>query len=259
MAETVAFVGGGRIVRILLAGWMRAGNSFAEVRVSDPDSNAIARLQTQFSGLPIRAGILANVAKSPLVFLAVHPPVLEKVCRELAASLSAETIVVSLAPKITLSRLRDWLGGDFALARVIPNAGSYLGQGYNPVCFGPTVNQQQRERILALLRPLGIAPVVEERFLEAYAIVTAMGPTYFWPQLYELRSFLNQVGISDDAAKVALDAMLRGTIAVMFENGLSENEVMDLIPVKPLADIEASLRESYRTKLRELWEKLRSQ
>lgn len=259
MLETVGFVGGGRIVRILLAGWMRTGKTFTEVRVSDPDSNTIARLQAQFSGLMIGSGSLADVAKLPLLFLAVHPPVLEKVCRELAASLAPETVVVSLAPKVTLGRLREWLGGDFALARAIPNAGSYVGQGFNPVCFGHGVNEQQREEILDLFQALGAAPVVEESLLEAYAIVTGMGPTYFWPQLYELRAFLHEVGISDATAKVALDAMLRGTIAVMFESGLAENEVMDLIPVKPLAEIEASVRESYRTKLREFREKLRPQ
>ena len=259
MAGTIGFVGAGRIARILMAGWMRAGEKFAEVRVSDPDAEAIERLVKLGGEGGIKATTLQEVGKTSVLFLAVHPPVLEKVCRELAAHLGAETIVISLAPKFTLARLREWLGGDVPLARMIPNAGSYVGKGFNPVCFGPTLSEQQREAILALLRPLGMTPIVDEALLEAYAISAGMGPTYFWPQLYELRSFLQEAGMSDDDVRIALNEMLQGTISVMFESGLSEKEVMDLIPVKPLADIEASLREAYRSKLREFMGKLRPQ
>jgi pyrroline-5-carboxylate reductase len=259
MAGTLGFVGAGRIARILMAGWMRAGEKFEEVRVSDPDAEAIQRLVKLCGQGGIKAATLQDVAKASFLFLAVHPPVVEKVCRELAAHLGAETIVISLTPKFTLARLREWLDGDVPLARVIPNAGSYVGMGFNPVCFGPTLGEQQREAILALLRPLGTTPLVSEALLEAYAISTGMGPTYFWPQLYELRSFLQEAGMSDDEVKVALNEMLRGTVSVMFESGLSEQEVMDLIPVKPLADVAPSLRDAYRTKLREFMGKLRPQ
>lgn len=259
MAGTIGFVGGGRIARILLAGWMRAGEMFDEVRVSDPSADAVERLKKQFDRVRIKPGTLPEVARVPVLFLAVHPPVMENVCRELSTNLSPETVVVSLAPKFTLAKLSDWLGKNVPLARVIPNAGSYVGKGFNPVCFGASLSEQQRASVLALLRPVGMAPVVDEALLEPYAITTGMGPTYFWPQLYELKSFLREVGMSDEQAKMALSEMLQGTISVMFESGLSENEVMDLIPVKPLADMETALREAYRTKLKEFLGKLRPQ
>ncbi len=63
------------------------------------------------------------------------------------------------------------------------------------VAFGPGLSPADREVLQGLLAPLGECPEVEERHLEAYAIVTAMGPTYFWPQLYELRALAESFGL----------------------------------------------------------------
>jgi len=258
MVSAVGFVGGGRIARILLAGWLRAGKTLREVRVCDPDSLAIERLKP-LGGSTVTPATVQDVAKSPVVFLAVHPPVMEKVCRELAGSLEHETIVVSLAPKITFSRLREWLNRHSALARAIPNAASYVGKGFTPVALEASLGAQQREEVLTLFQSLGMTVTVNENVLEAYAIVTGMGPTYLWPQLFELRSFLRETGLPDEAIHVALGEMIQGAVSVMFESDLSEEQIMDLIPVKPLADIEPSLRETYHTRLREFLAKLRPQ
>jgi pyrroline-5-carboxylate reductase len=51
--------------------------------------------------------------------------------------------------------------------------------------------------------------------------------------------------------------MLKGAIETIDESGLSPDEVMDLIPVKPLGEDEAAIRNAYRTKLTGLYQKLK--
>jgi pyrroline-5-carboxylate reductase len=43
----------------------------------------------------------------------------------------------------------------------------------------------------------------------------------------------------------------------MRDAGLDAAQVMDLIPVKPLADVEPTLLEAYRTKLKAIFEKIK--
>jgi pyrroline-5-carboxylate reductase len=43
----------------------------------------------------------------------------------------------------------------------------------------------------------------------------------------------------------------------MFKSGLTPNEVMDLIPVKPIGEHEAQIAEIYKTKLIGLFEKIK--
>jgi pyrroline-5-carboxylate reductase len=43
----------------------------------------------------------------------------------------------------------------------------------------------------------------------------------------------------------------------MFKSGLAQNEVIDLIPVKPIGENEAQINEIYRSKLPALFEKIK--
>jgi pyrroline-5-carboxylate reductase len=171
--------------------------------------------------------------------------------------LQEDALLVSLAPKLPMSRLSDLLGGFDRIARVVPNAASIVGKGYNPVAFGAGLTDADKDGIRRLLTPLGDLPEVAEEQLEAYAIVTAMGPTYFWPQLYELQALATSFGLPADDAMQGIERMISGAVATMKESGLSAAEVQDLIPVKPLAQAEAAMVEAYRTELTGLMAKLK--
>ena len=112
--------------------------------------------------------------------------------------------------------------------------------------------------VLALFAPLGACPEVAEDTLEAYAIVAAMGPTYLWYQLYQLIDLGTEFGLTREAAAAAVAAMVDGASATMTATGMAPDEVMDLVPVKPLAAIEPTVREAYARTLGELHGKLKS-
>jgi len=111
--------------------------------------------------------------------------------------------------------------------------------------------------VLELLSALGACPQVAEADLETYAILTAMGPTYLWFQLYELLDLATSFGLGDEDARRALQAMVEGTLTTMEQSGLTAAEVMDLVAVRPLGDEEASILELYRSKLPALFARLR--
>ncbi len=251
---SVGFIGGGRVARIMLEGWLRTDAMPARVVVSDPDAAALERLRSRY---PVEPGDNCRAAEQDVVFVGLHPPVMAGVAAEIRDSLRSDAVVVSLAPKITVSRLTELLGGFDRIARVNPNAPSYVGAGFNPVAFGPALVDQDREAVLRLLAPLGESPVVDEATIEAYAITSAMGPTYLWFQLYELRALAESFGLTREAAETAIDRMVRGALDAMWRSELSPAEVMDLVPVHPLGDAEPAIVEAYRTKLAAVAERIR--
>lgn len=257
MGPSVGFVGGGRIVRIMLDGWRRAGYWPGHVVVSDPDAKATAALRSGDGDLVTVQGENRLAAAQEIVFLAVHPPALRTVCAELSGRIPAASLVVSLAPKLTLAEISAALGGLGRLARVIPNAPSLVGAGFNPTSFTPHVTQTERRTLLDLLTPLGACPQVEERDLEAYALLTGMGPTYLWFQVYELLALAERFGLSRAAAVDALVAMVAGAVRTVAESGLSPTAVMDLVPVRPLADDEEMVKNAYRARLAAVFERIR--
>ena len=254
--KTLGFVGAGRIVRIILEGWRRANAFPAKVLVSDSDAGALASLKARFPGLET-AGDSKAVAAQDLVFLAVHPPAMAAVAEAIRESVKPDAIVVSLAPKFTLAKLNGLLGGFARVARVIPNAPSLVNFGLNPTAFAAALSEPDKASIVALLSPLGECPEVAEEKLEAYAILAAMGPTYLWFQLQALREVAATFGLSETEIAPALKRMVCGATRTLLESGLPPAEVMDLIPVKPLAEMEAQVGEMYRTRLPALYQKIK--
>jgi pyrroline-5-carboxylate reductase len=254
--KSIGFVGGGRVTSILLSGWRRAEAMPGKATVFDCSDQALASLKVKAPEIAT-TGDMAEAASQDVVFLAVHPPVIKDVLPQLKPHLQTGAVLVSLAPKFTIAKLSEMLGSFGRIVRMIPNAPSVVGKGLNPVAFAPVIEAGDRSAIFQMLQPLGDCPEVPEEQLEAYAIIAAMGPTYFWPQLYELKSLAKSFGLSEEAAMEAMDKMLWGTVATMKDSGLSGEQVQDLIPVKPMAEETAALVVAYRQKLTGLMEKIR--
>ena len=254
--QTVGFVGGGRITAIFLEALGGKGLDLDRVTVSDTEPEVLAKRKEQFPAITTTPDNRA-AASCQRIFLALHPPSAKAALPGLAGVLSPDAVVVSLAPVLTFEKLGALLGGFDRLARVIPNAPSVVGAGYNPVAFADALSADERAEIETLLDGLGAHPVVPEKTLEAYAILAAMGPTYFWFQWQELRELAGSFGLGAAEADAALKAMLDGAAQTFFDPGRSYEDVADLVPVKPLADAEPQIRQAYSDTLGALYRKLR--
>jgi pyrroline-5-carboxylate reductase len=224
------------------------------ILVNEPDDAAFATLVDLCPD--VQRSSLDALGAAEVVFLALHPPVFASALPALRRCLDAKAIVVSLAPKISLAALAAGLG-TVRVARMIPNAPSIIGHGYNPVAFADGIDAAARETLSTLSAPWGPCPEVAERDLEGYAILTGMGPTYFWYQFQALREVAAQMGLSVERADDALQQMLDGALATLLQSGLPPAAVMDLIPVRPLQAIEESVTAAYGTALPALFAKIR--
>lgn len=250
------FIGGGRVTYFLLKALADRNALPEKIIVSDPNEVARARVQA-ISPQRIQAVQDNHLAvQAEVVFLAVHPPVIKEVIEAIKAKLEPQAILISLAPVFKIEKLSALLGGFNRIVRMIPNAPSMIHQGYNPVAFGSGITGDEKSWLMNLFSHWGEAPEVAEQKLEAYAIVTAMGPTYFWPQWVKLEALGKSFGLNDAELKSGMTAMLMGAVALMYQSNLSPEQAMDLIPVYPMKDHEAKMKELFENTLVPLFQKL---
>ena len=255
--KTLGFIGGGRVTRIILEGLRREQNLPAQIVVADPNLAPLAKLKERFPQIDVAPGDNTKAAAQDIVFLAVHPPAMGEAAGQIKSFLRTESIVVSLAPKFTIAKLSELLGGFERIVRVIPNAPSVIGAGHNPMAFAAVLTPADREAVTSLFAVLGDHPEVAESKLEGYALLTGMGPTYLWFQMQTLRELAQGFGLTEADVTPALKRTVCGAARTLLESGLSPSEVMDLIPVKPLSEMEASVIEMYRTRLPALYQKIK--
>lgn len=254
--KSIGFIGGGRIARVMLAGWQRANALPANITVYDPAPAALDALKAAFPSIKVTAN-LASAAACDVVLLATHPPVMADTLKAIAPALRKDAILVSLAPKFTIAKMQELLGGFDRLARSNPNAPSLVNKGNNPLVFSPTLGTAERAAITGLWAPLGACPEVDEAKIEAYALITAMGPTYLLFQIQALRELAVQFGLTQAEADEGIRRMLDGAAATLLDSGLAPADAMNLVPVKPLAEMEPTVLELYRTRLPALFAKIK--
>jgi pyrroline-5-carboxylate reductase len=255
--KTVGFIGGGRITRILLNGFKNANVSFENIFVYETNETVLSALKKDYPQIESSGTDSSKAASADWVFLALHPPVLMETLNTVKSSIRKDALVISLAPKITLDKIHSVLPDVTNLARMNPNAGTYVNKGFNPVCFTGNTDKAIIRDFLEVFEKLGKVPVVPENQIEAYAVVSAMGHTYFWFQLHLLKELGQSYGLSEKEANESISTMLWGTSETLFNSGLNYERVIDLVPVKPLSEHENTIKDFYRTSLNTIFQKIK--
>jgi pyrroline-5-carboxylate reductase len=254
-AKTLGFIGGGRITKILLQAFQNRNAKFSGIVVADTNNEVSTNLKKLFPYVQI--GNASSAAAQDVVFIALHPPVIMDTLELLKNDFKSSANVISLAPKITLAKISSKLDRVRNFTRLIPNATSYINEGYNPVCFSADFDQKEKKEILEVLSMLGKTFEVSEEKLESYAIMSAMLPTYFWFQWKELAEIGQKIGLTETESQNSIHETLLASLKIMYKSALTPLEVMDLIPVKPIGEHESQITEIYKTKLISLFDKIK--
>jgi pyrroline-5-carboxylate reductase len=256
--QSIGFIGGGRVTRIFLHAFKNSNVTLGKIAVYDPNTESLVKLKKCFSGIACQNDNVESAASCDFVFLAVHPPIMMETLTNIKPFLSKNTLIISLAPKITIKKITEVLDGFQAIARVNPSAPGIINQGINPVVFSEMVNYEQKNNLTDLLLILGKAPIVPEQKIEAYAMINAMGPTYFWFQFKKLEELAISFGMDEVEAKNVISEMINASVNTLFSSSLSSEDVMDLIPVKPIGEFEETIKSFYNRNLNAIYEKIKS-
>jgi len=250
--KTIGFIGAGRVTNIFLQAFKNRNISLKNVAVFDTNLEVSEKLKQKFPEITITD--LKTVSSKEIVFIALHPPVIMDSLNSIKDFVNKTSVFISLAPKITIEKISSVLGNQ-NIVRLIPNATSVINQGYNPVTFAPEFGN--KKEMMELFLVLGKTFETDESKLEAYAIASAMLPTYFWFQWYEMVQIAEQIGLTHAEAKETVQETLIASLDVMFKSGLKPAEVIDLIPVKPIGENEVQIKEILQTKLIGLFNKIK--
>ncbi len=119
-----------------------------------------------------------------------------------------------------------------------------------------------------------IETCVNTEAARADLVVLAVHPPVMKDVLTEIRGAVNEsaavlslapkvtaaaIGLRPEAADQAILKMVGGAAELLLASGRPAAKVMDMVPVKPLKDDEASITAVYRAKLSSLYEKIRAQ
>jgi pyrroline-5-carboxylate reductase len=230
----ILLLGAGRMGGALLAGWKRAGAfppdalmirdpyPTPEVRASgaliDPDPAAMSRAKT--------------------VLLMVKPQIWREAAAEVAASLAADAVVVSIAAGVASADIAAAFGGR-RVARVMPTTAAAIGQGTASI-FAP--DAEARARAHALFAPVGtVVDLDDEDLMHAATAVSGSAPAYLYAFVEALEAAGVSLGLDPAAARDLARATIAGAAALMADSGAEAAELRRQV-TSPGGTTEAALK-----------------
>jgi pyrroline-5-carboxylate reductase len=222
---TLAFIGAGNMARAIIGGLISNGFPAGNIRASSPTLSRLSDLAEQ--GLFVTADNKEAMKSADIVVLAVKPQMLKAVLQPLAA-LAAENkpLFISVAAGITSSSINQWLGGDQAIVRCMPNTPALVKMGANGLYANEQASPTQRSQAENVLAATGLTLWVEqEEQLHAVTAVSGSGPAYYFLFMEAMIASAQKQGLTKDVATQLTLQTARGAAEMALQSDVDPAEL----------------------------------
>ena len=171
-------------------------------------------------GIQITDSNLEVVEKSEVIVLAVKPQFYEEVLKEIRYMVTPEHVLISLAPGKTIDQLKQNLGNDKRIVRVMPNTPAMIGEGMTGVSVKQgELSGEEMDEIKKLFDACGKTEFIEERLMDAVVCASGSSPAFVYQFIEALADSAVRYGMPRKQAYVFAAQAVKGAAAMVLETG----------------------------------------
>jgi pyrroline-5-carboxylate reductase len=174
----IAILGAGKMGEALLSGMLRAGIAPAGV-IAAARRDERARALADSYGIDV-VGAQAAAMKAQTLVITVKPQDMAALLDEIAPSLNANQLVISVAAGITTGFIESRLPVDAAVVRVMSNTPVLVDEAMSVISAGRFAGEPHLRLTEELLRPVGKVLRIPESQQDAATALSGSGPAYVY-------------------------------------------------------------------------------
>jgi pyrroline-5-carboxylate reductase len=174
----IAILGAGKMGEALLSGLLRAGVAPSEVIAAARRTDRTDALRDSY-GIAVSGAAEAARMADTLV-ITVKPQDMAALLDEIAPSVSAGQLVISVAAGITTGFIEARMGADVAVVRVMSNTPVLVDEAMSVISAGRHADERHLRRTEELLRPVGKVARIPESQQDAATALSGSGPAYVY-------------------------------------------------------------------------------
>lgn len=210
---------GESIIRgLLAAGW------------EEGELSAAVRRENRLHDVEVALGVECHLdpcdalAGRGVVVISVKPRDVEKLLSQIAGSVGADQVVVSMAAGVPLSVYENLLG-DVPVIRAMPNTPALVREGVTAMALGAHVTDDHAARARRALEAVGLVEVLDESVLDAVTAVSGTGPAYVFLLAEALIESAIREGLPRDVAESFVHRTVRGAGHLLTETDVPASEL----------------------------------
>jgi pyrroline-5-carboxylate reductase len=227
----IAFLGAGSMAKAVLAGLLkpevtveggiRTTNRSAAKAAELADAEGVTAWATETEP---NANKLA-VTGAGIVIVAVKPPMVPDLLRDIADSLAPGTLVVSVAAGVTVATFESLLPANVAVIRSMPNTPAVVGMAVTGLSAGTRSTPEQMALATALFETVGEVLVVPEDKIDALSTISGSGPAYVFYLIEQLTLTAIDKGFTPEQAATMVNGTFLGASALLAVSDLTPGEL----------------------------------
>ena len=219
----------------------------SEIFVSDPNTAAHAKFQEKGIAVSAENGF---ALQGDIVILAVKPFIIcdmlsSLVQREGTAALKNK-VLASIAAGVTVQEIKDALGFDAKVVRIMPNTPAMVLEGMSVLARECSpASQEEFAAVERIFNAVGRTEVLPESMLNAVTSVSGSSPAYVYMMIEAMADAAVRDGIARDMAyRLAAQSVL-GSAKMVLETGKHPGELKDMVcsprgtTIEAVAELEA--------------------
>lgn len=199
----LAFIGGGNMASSLIGGLVADNIDPNLIKVADPVDSLRENLAARY-GIHTSNNNLDVISDADVIVLAVKPQQLKNVVEELGPVIrETDPLVVSVAAGICSEDINQWLGGDVAVVRTMPNTPALVQSGATALFANEQVSEKQRDLAESIMRATGLTLWVDdESLMDAVTALSGSGPAYFFRIMEAIEAAGIKLGLPAETSRL---------------------------------------------------------
>lgn len=214
----IGFIGMGNMGYAMLKGVLNVFEP-SDIIFTCPDLDKCKRISDETSVKYAESNAeCANNAQ--YIVLAVKPQVYGAVMKNIVNVIREDSIVISIAPGITIDSIKDNLGINTKVVRAMPNTSALVGEGMTGVSYNKDeFSFEQRDVVDRFFNSFGKVVYVDEKLMDVIVCASGSSPAYVYMFIEALADSAVKYGIKrDDAYKLVAQTVLGSAKMVLETN-----------------------------------------
>ncbi len=231
MAEKpkTGFIGAGSMARALIQGLLQSKiYQLDQLRASDKDGKALSNMSSLFA-LKCCISNKELVRECSIVVLSVKPQDIRDALEEVRRDIRQDHLIISIAAGIPLAMIRNIIGKDIPLIRVMPNTPALVQKGVSAMAGMELTKPEHMALARTIFEAVGETVEVEESMMDAVTALSGSGPGYVFRMMECMVDAGIAVGLENDISLRLVIQTFLGAAYLAKESSYSLAQLREMV------------------------------
>lgn len=166
------------------------------------------------------------------IFLGTKPYDFDALAERIQPYVSEKNKFISIMAGLPMSYIREQLGSDNPIARIMPNTNAHVGHSVTGISFSSNFGPKSKDEVDDLINAFGSAIEVSEDHLHQVTAITGSGPAFLYHVFEQYVTAGTRLGLEKSQVEESIRNLIIGTSKMIERSDLSMEQLRKNITSK---------------------------